>query len=176
MAQHFSFPVEDGVSPGSGFLLTLAAAFHLAVTFHRCLKPQASVWELKGAQKFACLCHPLYPFLMTSWITLTPLPQLPPGPKTWWQCGRQSRCVLWHCLVSKGAAGHRQSSSKKTTLVSTWFSFLEKKWLSSSYLKCRDNVRKLENCNHGVQSTGMIMQLRDKPRKKSEIILETRLK
>lgn len=99
--------------PQAWFLADIGCSFSPCCHVPPLPQPQASVWELKGTQKFACLCHPLYPFLMTSWITLTPLPQLPLGLKTRWQCGRQSRHVLWHCLVSKGAAGHRQSSSKK---------------------------------------------------------------
>lgn len=57
-AQHFSYPVEDGVSLRPSFLADIGYSFSPCCHIPLPPQPQASVWELKGTQKFTCRCHP----------------------------------------------------------------------------------------------------------------------
>lgn len=61
MAQHFSWPVEDGVSPRPGVLADIGCSFSPCCHVSLPPRPQASVWELKGTQKFTCCRHPFCP-------------------------------------------------------------------------------------------------------------------
>lgn len=105
--------------------------------------------------KFSCFCHPLYPFLMTFLDHLHSPFTTSPGVKTLRQYGGQCNHILWHCLVSKRAAGFRQSSYSlfllhlhRKHLHIYFFLFQNGSVLSISHTKCRDNVRKRKNCNH----------------------------
>lgn len=124
MAQHFSWPVEDGVSPRPGVLADIGCSFSPCCHVPLPPRPQASVWELKGTQKFTCCRHPFCPFFyffMTTQINLTPLSQIPPGLQTGWQYGSQYRRVLWLCLALKGGSCSPASLKRKTTLMSIFF-------------------------------------------------------
>lgn len=64
MAQHFSWPFEDGVSPRPGVLADIGCSFSPCCHVPLPPRPQASVWELKGTQKFTCCRHPFCRFFL----------------------------------------------------------------------------------------------------------------
>lgn len=89
------------VSPrGLAFLLTLATAFHLAVTFHYRLglRRQSGSWRAPRSSLAAAIlsvCFFFNLFFMTTQINLMPLSQIPLGLQTGWQYGSQYRRVSW---------------------------------------------------------------------------------
>lgn len=133
-------PLRMASPPGLGFLLTLAAAFHLAVTFHHCLSlgHQSGSWRAHRSSPASAILY--IPF--------------------WWHL--ESPSLLFHNFLWDREHGDNADASldmssgtvwcqrgrlvtgnprPKNNLGSTWFSFLEKQ-RGGPYLKCRDNVRK----------------------------------
>lgn len=119
MAQHFSCPVEDGVSRRPSVLADIGYSFSPCCHVPLASRPQASVWELKGTQKFTCRCHPfcLFFFFMTTQINLMPLSQIPLGLQTGWQYGSQYRRVPW-----QGATACQHYWKEKDIVMSVLFS------------------------------------------------------